>query len=66
MTLENGENIFKMPTLLHDFESNFVNAVNPIERAFEVKGQLCGQVVRFWGKAHVALCSQIFLVKPSS
>ena len=31
MTLENGENLSKILTLLHDFERNFENAVNPTE-----------------------------------
>lgn len=66
MTLENGENIFKILTLLHGFERNFMNAVNPTEWAFEMKGKLCEQAADFVEKARVALCGQIFLVKWSS
>lgn len=56
MALENGENIFKMLTLLHSFERNFVNAANPTERTFEVKGQLCGRLCAF-GERHRLLCA---------
>lgn len=54
---------FKILTLLCDLERNFVNAVNPTEGDFAVKGQLCGQVACFGGKARVALCSQMYLVE---
>lgn len=60
-----GKTFKKISTLLQDFENNFVNAVNPTECDFEMKGQLCGQVVCFEAKAHIALCSQIVLVNRS-